>query len=87
MKGAPEAILSAPVADALAARRPVVALETTLVTHGFPHPEGLRIAAELETAVAAEGAQPATIAIVDGRIRVGWRLTLCLERGDRQRWR
>jgi pseudouridine-5'-phosphate glycosidase len=53
------------------ARRPVVALETTLVTHGFPHPEGLRIAAELEAAVAAEGAQPATIGIIDGRIRVG----------------
>ena len=53
------------------ARRPVVALETTLITHGFPHPEGLRIAAELEAAVAAAGAQPATIGIVDGRIRVG----------------
>jgi pseudouridine-5'-phosphate glycosidase len=71
MKDATEAILSAPVADALAARRPVVALETTLVTHGFPHPEGLRIAAQLEATVAAEGAEPATIAIVDGRIRVG----------------
>ena len=53
------------------ARRPVVALETTLVTHGFPHPEGLKVAAELEAAVAAGGAQPATIGIVDGRIRVG----------------
>ena len=53
------------------ARRPVVALETTLVTHGFPNPEGLKIALELEAAVAAEGAQPATIGIVDGRIRVG----------------
>jgi pseudouridylate synthase len=41
------------------------------VTHGFPHPEGLEIAAELEAAVADEGAQPATIGIVDGRIRVG----------------
>lgn len=53
------------------ARRPVVALETTLVTHGFPNPEGLKIALELEAAVAAEGAQPATIGLVDGRIRVG----------------
>jgi pseudouridylate synthase len=66
-----EVVVAPPVAEALAARRPVVALETTLVTHGFPHPEGLRIAAELEAAVAAEGAQPATIGVVDGRIRVG----------------
>ena len=66
-----DALIASPVADALMARRPVVALETTLITHGFPHPEGLRIAAELEAAVAAAGAQPATIGIVDGRIRVG----------------
>jgi pseudouridylate synthase len=66
-----DVIVAPPVAEALIARRPVVALETTLVTHGFPHPEGLEIAAELEAAVAAGGAQPATIGIVDGRIRVG----------------
>jgi pseudouridine-5'-phosphate glycosidase len=50
---------------------PVVALETTLITHGFPHPDGLAIAAELEATVGAGGAQPATIGIVDGRIHVG----------------
>jgi pseudouridylate synthase len=66
-----EVIVAPRIAEALMARRPVVALETTLVTHGFPHPEGLRIAAELEAAVAAQGAQPATIGIVDGRIHVG----------------
>jgi pseudouridine-5'-phosphate glycosidase len=71
MRDRTELVVAPPVAEALAARRPVVALETTLVTHGFPHPEGLRIAAELEAAVAAEGAHPATIGIVDGRIRVG----------------
>jgi pseudouridine-5'-phosphate glycosidase len=71
MRDSTELVVAPPVAEALAAARPVVALETTLVTHGFPHPEGLRIAAELEAAVAAEGAQPATIGIVDGRIRVG----------------
>lgn len=60
-----------PVAEAIAARRPVVALETTLVTHGFPHPQGLEISAKLEAVVAAEGVQPATIGIVDGQIRVG----------------
>jgi pseudouridine-5'-phosphate glycosidase len=66
-----DALVAPPVAEALKARRPVVALETTLVTHGFPHPEGLEIASALESAVAAAGAQPATIGIVDGRIHVG----------------
>jgi len=41
------------------------------VTHGFPHPEGLEVAMQLEGAVASEGAQPATIGVVDGRIHVG----------------
>jgi pseudouridine-5'-phosphate glycosidase len=68
----PSHILVAPeVAEAITARRPVVALETTLVTHGFPHPKGLEVSAKLEAAVAAEGAGPATIGIIDGRIRVG----------------
>lgn len=74
-----DVIVAPPVAEAIVARRPVVALETTLVTHGFPHPEGLEIAAELEAAVAAGGAQPATIGIIDGRIRVG------LERAELER--
>jgi pseudouridylate synthase len=64
-------LVAPPVAEALRARRPVVALETTLVTHGFRHSEGVEIALELESGVAAAGAQPATIGIVDGRIRVG----------------
>ena len=59
------------VAAALAARRPVVALETTLVTHGLPRPEGLDTALELEAEVAAGGALPATIGVLDGRVRVG----------------
>src|SRR5919108_2380755 len=71
MRRSTDIIVAPSVAEALRARRPVVALETTLVTHGFPHPEGLTIAAELEAAVAAAGAQPATIGIVDGRIHVG----------------
>jgi pseudouridine-5'-phosphate glycosidase len=56
---------------ALDSRCPVVGLETTLVTHGFPHPEGLAVAREIEAAVAAEGAEPATIGVLDGRIGVG----------------
>ena len=59
------------VAAALAAGRPVVALETTLVTHGLPHPDGLAVAADLERIVAAAGATPATIGILDGVVRVG----------------
>lgn len=60
-----------PVARALASRRPVVALETTVVTHGLPHPDGVEAALALETEVAEHGATPATIGILDGRIRVG----------------
>jgi pseudouridine-5'-phosphate glycosidase len=56
---------------AVKARRPVVALETTLVTHGLPRPEGLRVAAELEDVVRRGGALPATIGVLDGRLRVG----------------
>ncbi len=59
------------VAAALRDGRPVVALETTLVTHGLPRPEGLRVAAELEDEVRAQGATPATIGVLDGRLRVG----------------
>jgi pseudouridine-5'-phosphate glycosidase len=64
-------MIAAPIAAALAARRPVVALETTLVTHGLPHPEGLRVALELESEVAAAGAVPATIGVFDGAAHVG----------------
>jgi pseudouridine-5'-phosphate glycosidase len=59
------------IAEALAAGRPVVALESTLVTHGLPHPEGVAAAIELEEEVRAAGATPATIAILDGAIQVG----------------
>jgi pseudouridine-5'-phosphate glycosidase len=63
--------VSGEVARALAVRGPVVALETTVVTHGLPHPEGLRLAAELEAEVRAAGATPATIGVLDGHVRVG----------------
>ncbi len=64
-------VVSPDVARALAERRPVVALETTLVTHGFPYPEGMRVAAELEDAVRESGAVAATIGVLDKTIRVG----------------
>ena len=59
------------VAAAVAAERPVVALETTLVTHGLPQPHGLRVAEALEVAVREAGATPATIGILAGAVRVG----------------
>jgi pseudouridylate synthase len=59
------------VADALAARRAVVALESTIITHGMPHPQNLEMARRVEAIVRQAGAVPATIAIMGGRICVG----------------
>jgi pseudouridine-5'-phosphate glycosidase len=59
------------VADALSAGHPVVALETTLVTHGLPAGEGLDAAAALEASVRESGAVPATVGVLRGRVRVG----------------
>jgi pseudouridine-5'-phosphate glycosidase len=63
--------IAAEVRDALAARRPVVALESTLVAHGMPYPQNLQTARRLEAIIRGEGAVPATIAIAGGRIVVG----------------
>ncbi|MGB6512132.1 MAG: pseudouridine-5'-phosphate glycosidase, partial [Mycobacterium sp.] len=59
------------VHDALAAGRPVVALESTIISHGLPRPDNLRIAREIEEAVRSGGAVPATIAIIGGEPHVG----------------
>lgn len=59
------------VQEALRLGRPVVALETTLVAHGFPYPEGAVVAVESERAVRGAGALPATIGVIDGVVRVG----------------
>ncbi len=59
------------VSDALAAGRPVVALESTIITHGLPRPDNLRVARDIEHAVRSGGAVPATIAIVGGEPHVG----------------
>ena len=61
----------APVAAALAAGRPVVALESTIITHGMPWPDNAARAARVEYIIAAEGAVPATIAVVGGRLKNG----------------
>jgi pseudouridine-5'-phosphate glycosidase len=59
------------VAEAVAGGRPVVALESTLISHGLPRPRNLHVAHEVEEAVRAAGATPATIAVVAGEARVG----------------
>jgi len=67
----PELHLSPEVADALAENRAVVALESTLITHGLPYPTNVETALAMEGAVRESGALPATIAILKGRIIVG----------------
>lgn len=59
------------VARALAGNAPVVAFETTVVTHGLPHPDGVATAVSLEQIVREAGATPATIGILGGAIRIG----------------
>jgi pseudouridine-5'-phosphate glycosidase len=59
------------VAEAMAAGRPVVALESTIISHGMPHPQNVETAREVEALIRANGAVPATIALFAGRIQVG----------------
>jgi pseudouridine-5'-phosphate glycosidase len=73
------------VAEALVDGRPVVALESTLVSHGLPRPRNLQVARETEAAVREGGALPATIAVVEGEVCVGLdndALRKIAERGD-----
>jgi pseudouridine-5'-phosphate glycosidase len=64
-------VVSPEVAGALRAGRPVVALESTLISHGLPYPANIEVARASEAVVRAAGAIPATIAIRDGRLLVG----------------
>jgi len=59
------------VAAALAAGQPVVALESTIISHGMPYPQNVATALQVEAEVRAHGAVPATIAIIDGRLKAG----------------
>jgi pseudouridylate synthase len=70
-KAAPLITIGEEVASALAERRPIVALESTIITHGLPYPENLMMARAVEDVVRARGATPATIALVDGVATVG----------------
>ena len=63
--------ISDEVGHALADRQPVVALETTLVAHGFPPGEGIEVGLDSERRVRAAGGVPATIGVLDGMLRVG----------------
>jgi len=60
-----------PIREAVAAHRPVVALESTIITHGMPFPANLETALEVERIVRGEGAVPATIAVLRGRLTIG----------------
>jgi pseudouridine-5'-phosphate glycosidase len=59
------------VAAALRERRPVVALESTIISHGMPYPQNVAMAVEVEGIIREHGAVPATIAVLDGRPRIG----------------
>lgn len=67
----PALAIAAPVADALAVGKPVVALESTIITHGMPWPDNAAMAARVEAVVAREGAVAATIAVIDGALKIG----------------
>lgn len=63
--------LTADVKSALAKGKPVVALESTIIAHGMPFPQNFEMAKKVETIIRDHGATPATIAIVDGKLRAG----------------
>jgi pseudouridine-5'-phosphate glycosidase len=62
---------SSEVSNALSKKLPLVALESTIISHGLPRPKNLEVALEVEEIIRSEGAIPATIAIIDGQIHVG----------------
>lgn len=62
---------SAEVQAAMAAKTPIVALESTIITHGMPYPQNLQVARQVEATVRDAGAVPATIAVIGGHIHVG----------------
>jgi len=62
---------STEVQEAMAQGKPVVALESTIISHGMPYPQNVKTAREVEQIVRDNGAVPATIAIIDGKIKIG----------------
>lgn len=66
-----EMVFSKEVAEAKAAGRPIVALESTIITHGMPWPQNAEMARQVEADIRAGGAVPATIAVMGGRLHIG----------------
>jgi len=64
-------LYSAEVASARSEGKPVVALESTIITHGMPYPQNVEVAAQVEDDIRAAGATPATMAVIDGALHVG----------------
>ena len=64
-------IISQPILQARELNLPLVALESAVITHGLPRPENLNLARALEADVRAKGANPATVALLDGKVRIG----------------
>ena len=77
----PNLALSPEVSEALQKNKPVVALESTLITHGLPYPTNRETALNMEQSIRDNGAVPATIAIINGTVRVG------LSEKESNRWR
>ncbi len=71
MKSGPDLHLTPAVAKALQNRQPVVALESTIISHGMPYPKNVETALHVEAAVRESGAVPATIAVIGGQLRAG----------------
>jgi pseudouridylate synthase len=71
MKLPPHYVVLPEVAQALAANQAVVALESTVITHGLPRPQNLELAQNMEQEVRAQGSVPATIAMLDGKVHIG----------------
>ncbi len=64
-------VVSQEINRALSMGAPIVALESTVITHGLPHPQNLELARDMEKQVRDHGATPATVALLDGKIRIG----------------
>src|SRR5690606_697144 len=63
--------ISPKVLKAMAEQKPIVALESTIISHGMPYPQNVEMALSVEKIIEQQGAVPATIAIINGRIKVG----------------
>lgn len=76
------------IAEAVAAGRPVVALESTILSHGMPYPDNVAFAGRIEQVIRGEGAVPATMAVIDGRLKAGLTegelLRMCEAKGVRK---